>query len=413
MHRGFLILLSFSLSFTIALSQTRTLDYFLSKGLQNSPLLKDYSNQITSSTIDSLLVKASKLPQVEARSQLLYSPAYRNFGYDEIVTDGGNYQAIIGVTQAIFNRRELNNKYQAIGIQKQSVSNSSRISIKELNKIITDQYLISFADFSDLAFNKSFLELLKEEIEIVRQFVKNGVYKQTDYFSLFIEIQSQEILANQIKMQYVKDLKQLYQLCGLSDTGLCELSLPDLRMAGSPDINKSPVLLQFRIDSLKIINEKYKVDVKYLPKVNWFADAGILTSNPWNFYRHFGYSAGVNLTIPVYDGHQKSHEKQKLDISENTRLSYENNFILKFGQQIQQLNQELKILNETSAQLENQLSTSNQLITVSKTLLNSGNISIIEYINTIKNYRSINRNLSQTRVQILQIINEQNYLLVQ
>ena len=46
--------------------------------------------------------------------------------------------------------------------------------------------------------------------------------------------------------------------------------------------------------------------------MNWFADAGFLTSTPWNFYRHFGYSAGVSLSIPIYDGHQKEKEKQKL-----------------------------------------------------------------------------------------------------
>jgi hypothetical protein len=36
------------------------------------------------------------------------------------------------------------------------------------------------------------------------------------------------------------------------------------------------------------------------------ADAGILTSNPWNFYNHFGYSAGISLNIPVYDGKQST-----------------------------------------------------------------------------------------------------------
>jgi outer membrane protein TolC len=406
-------LLLFSCYCSVIFCQSRTLDYFLDQGVQNSPLLKDYQNQISSASLDSLMIKASKMPLVEAKSQLLYSPAYKNFGYDEVITDGGNYQAVVGVSQSIFNSRALNNKYQAIGIQKQSVNNSSRISIKELKKLITDQYLIAFADFSDLAFNKSFLDLLNNENEIVRQFTRNGIYKQTDYFSLLVEMQGQEILVSQIKNLFRRDLNLLYQICGISDTALYELSVPALTKGGIPDISRSPHFIQYQIDSLKILNEKNAIDVKYQPKLNWFADAGILTSNPWNFYRHFGYSAGLSFSLPIYDGQQKNHEKQKLVLSENTRSSYKNNYILKYGQQVQQLNRELMALQETSIQIEKQLSTSNQLITASKALLNSGNISMIEYINTIKNFRSINRNLNQIRIQILQVINEQNYLMVQ
>ena len=33
-------------------------------------------------------------------------------------------------------------------------------------------------------------------------------------------------------------------------------------------------------------------------------DAGYQVS--WNFYKHFGYSGGISLTIPVYDGKAKS-----------------------------------------------------------------------------------------------------------
>ena len=179
-RRFFLIIILSGLSL-IAHNQTRSLDFFLKEGLQNSPLLNDYRNQINSANADSLLIRAAKKPLVEAKSLLQYSPFYNNFGYDEVITDGGNYSAVMGVTQNIFNKRELNNKFEAVDLKKQLVNNYSRISVTELNKIITDQYLISFTDYSDYTFNKTFLELFEKENEIVRQFVKNGVGKQTDY----------------------------------------------------------------------------------------------------------------------------------------------------------------------------------------------------------------------------------------
>lgn len=413
MHRRLFLIFILSGLTLIAHNQTRSLDFYLKEGLQNSPLLNDYRNQINSAIADSLLISAAKKPLVEAKSQLQYSPFYRNFGYDEVITDGGNYMAVMGVTQNVFNKRELNNKYKAVDLQKQLINNSSRISVTELNKIITDQYLTAFSGYGDFLFNKAFLELFKKENEIVKQFVKNGVYKQTDYLSLLVETQSQEILVNQLKSQYRKDVMLLNQLCGLNDSAWIELVEPQFGIKGTPDIAKSPSYIQYKIDSIRIENEKMAIDIRYKPKINWFADAGIMTSDPWNFYRHVGYSAGISLNIPVYDGKQRGIEKQKLEFNENSRKTYENNYRNQYFQHIQQLSNELKALNEMSAQLEKQLKTADQLVKALKEQLEAGIIQMTEYINAIKNFKTISRNFNLINIQKLQVINEMNFLLTQ
>lgn len=413
MLRKFFLILFFSGLTLIAYNQTRNLEFYLEKGIQNSPLLNDYRNKINSASADSLLIRAAKKPFIEARSQLLYSPYYHNFGYDEVITDGGNYTAVLGVTQNIFNKKELTNKYAAIDLQKRLVNNSSRITANELKRIITDQYLTAFSGFSDLMFNKTFLNLFRQENEIVKQFVKSGVYKQTDYLALLVETQTQEILINQLESQYRKDLSSLNELCGLNDSARYELIKPELIIKGIPDITKSPAYLQYKIDSIRIENEKIAVDIRYKPKVNWFADAGFLTSNPWDFYRHFGYSAGISLNIPVYDGKKRDIEKQKLSFDQDSRKIYENNFRKKYFQQIQQLANEVKALDEMYVRLEDQLKTSDQLVKALKEQLESGNIQMTDYINAIKNYKSINRNINLINVQKLQVRNEMNFLLTQ
>jgi outer membrane protein TolC len=375
--------------------------------------LKDFNNQINSALIDSLLIRSSQLPQVEGISQLLYSPAYRNFGYDEAVSNGGNYQGVISVTQNIFNKKILNNKFQSLAIQRQTADNESKISVADLKRVITEQYLAAYADYNELTFNKSFLEFGYKENEIVRTFVSQGLCKQTDYLSLQIETQTQEILVNQLASQFEKDLRQLNQLCGINDPGLYQLTLPEIKITSSQDINNLPLFIKYRIDSIRIENEKAAIELKYKLKMNWFADAGFLTSTPWNFYQHFGYSAGVNLSIPVYDGHQKTREKQKLSLDENTRSGYRNNFRNQYYQQIQQLNNELKSLRLMTTQLEKQLTTSEQLVNALRAQLETGIIQMTEYINAIKNLRYINKNLSDNRIRIQQVINGLNYLLAQ
>ncbi len=191
------------------------------------------------------------------------------------------------------------------------------------------------------------------------------------------------------------------------------LTLPVITIAGSQDIDNLPLFVKYRLDSLRIENEKAAIDLKYKLKMNWFADAGFLTSTPWNFYQHFGYSAGVNLSIPVYDGHQKTREKQKLSLEEDTRSGYKNNFKNQYNQQIQQLYGELKSLQIMTTQLEKQLSTSEQLVNTLRGQLETGIIQMTEYINAIKNLRYINKNLSDNNIRIQQVINELNYFLAQ
>jgi outer membrane protein TolC len=194
---------------------------------------------------------------------------------------------------------------------------------------------------------------------------------------------------------------------------LNRLTLPVITIAGSQDIDNLPLFVKYRLDSLRIENEKAAIDLKYKLKMNWFADAGFLTSTPWNFYQHFGYSAGVNLSIPVYDGHQKTREKQKLSLEEDTRSGYKNNFKNQYNQQIQQLYGELKSLQIMTTQLEKQLSTSEQLVNTLRGQLETGIIQMTEYINAIKNLRYINKNLSDNNIRIQQVINELNYFLAQ
>ena len=186
---------------------------------------------------------------------------------------------------------------------------------------------------------------------------------------------------------------------------------PKIEVKGTADITKSPTYIQYKIDSIRIENEKAAIDIRYKPKVNWFADAGFLTSNPWNFYKHFGYSAGLGLNIPVYDGKQRSIQKQKLDFNENTRQAYKSTYYKQYFQQIQQLNLDLNALNEMSVQTKTQLKTSEQLVNTFKEQLEAGIIQMTDYINAIKNFKTISRNVNLLNIQKEQVINELNFVM--
>jgi hypothetical protein len=82
-------------------------------------------------------------------------------------------------------------------------------------------------------------------------------------------------------------------------------------------------------------------------------------------------------------------------------------------QQVQQLEVELKSLNEMSIQILNQLKSSEQLVTALKDQLEAGNIQMTEYINSVKNFKTASRNINLIKIQKLQVINQMNFLLTQ
>jgi uncharacterized protein (UPF0335 family) len=115
----------------------------------------------------------------------------------------------------------------------------------------------------------------------------------------------------------------------------------------------------------------------------------------------------------VYDGRQRTIEKQKLDLNENSRKMYEQNYRKQYFQQIEQLDAEMKTLNETASQLTKQQETSGQLVKALKEQLETGIINMTDFVIAIKSYRNINRNIILVNLRKLQVINEMNFLLTQ
>ena len=236
------LILFFSSSLSVIYCQTRDLSFYIGKGLTNSPLLNDLKNQLHSASLDSLIISAQRKPQVEGRSQLLYSPHNDHFGYDEVITDGGNYQAVAYVSQDLFVSKKTGNKYRALNYDKQGLNLSVKLSSAELIKTITDLYIESYSVYSELLFNVSFLELMKNENLVVNRFVENGIYSQADYLALLVETEGQEVIITQLKNQYRKNIMSLNELCGIVDTSEIKLQMPVIEPQGTARISDYLIL---------------------------------------------------------------------------------------------------------------------------------------------------------------------------
>lgn len=391
-------------------SVSHNLGYYLDHATKSSPLLTDYANQLLANRLDSLSLHAQNRPQVNGNAQALYEPNYGGFGYDNAITNGGNYAAQISATQNILNGKILKPQYEGINLQAQALKTTAKLSEHDLRHNVISQYITVWADKSQLDNARKVSHLIDLEGNILNPLVDQGMVKQSAYLSFNLEKTTDELNLKQLQIQFNIDLMALNILCGINDTALTvKIQDPGLvRNTIKYNYFNSPTYLQYRIDSLQIINQRSITDVRYKPHLAWNADAGFLSSTP-AFYMHPGFSAGLSLVVPIFDGRQRQIDYQRYGIQERTRLSYVSFYKTQYDLQFTMLNSQLNNTNELVANLQKQLKLSESLIEMNKTELNRGDISVTDFLVNLRSDIDIRNNLNQNQVKIWQIINDINY----
>lgn len=392
-----------------AFSQERNLEYYINAGLQNSPLLKDYTNQKAANLIDSMRILAGYKPQVNGLSINNYAPAYKGWGYDGAITNGANFSQQVVVTKRLVSKENLQNQNEAIRLLNESLNISGRITEQDLKKSIIAQYITAYGIWQQYSFNNDLLLLIKKQETILKKLAEKGVYRQTDYLGFLVTLQQQELLMSQIKIQFQNEFSTLSYLSGIQDTVAVPLTKPEVELTVLPDAESSVFYQQFRIDSLKLKNNDALIEFNYKPKVNLYADGGYLTSFAEQAYKNFGTGFGVNITVPIYDGRQKKMQHDKLGIAEQTRQNYRDYFKKQFGQQVAQLSQQLNATQQLINQTAPQIKYTETLIEANRKLMETGDARMADYIIAIGNYLTVKNIVTQNTINKLQLINQINY----
>jgi len=394
----------------IAIQAQQNLSDYLTIARQRSPLLKDYANQQAAIQLDSLLIRAAQRPYVSASSILMFAPVISGYGYDQAITNGGQYAALASVTQPVFNRKILQPQFRQLHLQQQVIANQRSISTYDLEKSVALQYLNAYASLMLLTHNEEMLHLMRQQQVIVQRLVQQGVYQYADYLNVTVSLQNQQITVDQLQSQYHHDLALLRYLCGIHDTATVRLEEPDIQLHTLKP-SASVFLQSYLLDSLMIANQREINATRYLPTINWFADAGLNTSQLSTAYKRFGTSFGISLNIPIYDGHQRRLQNEKLQLQENSRSAYEQFFKSQYAQQLSDLYQQLREVEQRIFSIQQKLSTTEELMEINKKLLQTGNIRITDYILSVQQYLQMQNSLDQAMTQRWQILIELNYWL--
>lgn len=390
-------------------AQSRTLDYFLQQAVQNSPVLKDYQNQILIARIDSQLLRASLKTQVNFLNTDSYAPVIGGWGYDPAITNYANLTAIFQANRNFITPNNLAAQLRTIDLQRRSLLDTIQLSQKDLAKTITDQYITAYADQLAVNFTKEVYDLMKSEEEMLKKLTEQSVFKQTDYLNFYVTMQQQELTYLQAQNQYAADYLTLNYLAGIIDTTVQHIEKPELYEIMQTSFDTTVFLKRYTTDSLRLVNEKELINYQYKPRIGAYVDGGYNSSLQYNPYKNFGFSAGLSLTIPIYDGHQKQLKLSQVDIRERTRQKNKEFFLNQYHQQINQLRQQLRATELLVDKINRQIEYSHTLIVANNKLLETGDITMRDYVTAINNYLNAQNLLTLNNVERLRIVNQINY----
>ena len=408
MKRVFILLFCTALFFN-SQAQQNNLDYFVNQAIANSPLLKDFQNQILSFSLDSQIIRAALKLQVNGISNNSYAPIIKGYGYDEVITNGQQVSALAQVSKSFLGGKTINTQIANLQLQSQAMANNIKMSEQDVIKTITDQYIVTYGEQLQLDFYNEINGLLSKEDSLLKKLTQDNAFKQNEYLGFVVILQQQLLTTAQLETQYKFDYATLNYLAGIVDTTATRLEDPQLNSKAFGDYTKSIFYQQFVLDSLKLANDRMLVDINYRPKINAYGDAGFNSSLIYLPYRNFGASIGLNVTIPIYDGKQRKLQYAKIDLQDRTRMYKRNFFIQQRNQQILQLIQQLNATDRLIDQIDKQIKYTETLITVNEKLLAAGDIRLTDFILTLSNYFNARNLVTQNHIAHLKIVNQLNY----
>ena len=387
----------------------RTLDFYLDQGLQNSPLLKENSNALTLNRLDSLLNIAINKPYVQAIGQYLYAPAGTNWGYDQNTTNGGAYTGLIQANRNLLYRRNLRIQNNLNAALRDSLVNTVRISRNDLEKSIIDLYLTAYQDHQQMVIFGDLYRILTRQNNILKDLLRSAIFAQSDYLAFRVDWQQSEINYENAKVTFYQDLLTLNALCNIPETKLVQLENPALVLQPRFTQEENPYLLRYGYDSLIVERNRRVIDIFYRPSVDLVANAGTNAISSNLITRRLGYSVGLNVVMPIYNGNQRRLQYQKLDVAQLNIQNYRAQYLNRFNLRLQTVNEQLRVNQHLLEITEKQNTDVENLLTISQARLYRGDMSAIDYLLIVQRYINSKLNLNQFRLLRQRLISDFNY----
>ena len=401
------------------------LSYYVEQAKANSPLIQDSRNQSEAARLEvdrlrSFYTKAQIsvtgaylfapiISHDNGKSELvLNSPGAENYsGYDIAASNAGTYQGLLNLNQPLFNGDRYKATAEQTLVGAQINENTIQLTGHDLERFVIDQYILCLQDYKQAQYLNSLIGIITDQKNMVSSLVESGLAKLSDLSLLNIEEKTQQAALNAFRATYRRDLMDLRVLCGIPDTTFQVLE--QIILHPQQEVVVSRFAERYRLDSLNLIATQKVFDLKYKPLVGIFGNTGLNAVYAPTIANRFGVSGGINFTMMLTDGKQRDIAQQRTSVLMRSTRVYRNFFYTQNKVRKDRILTELKSIAERLVILENQLKDYQNLLDLYKQELSRGQISVINYVTTLKNLAIAQRDLVLLQTNQQLSINLYNY----
>lgn len=398
---------------------------YIDAAKNNSPLLKDYQNQTAIQEAELERLKGMYLhSRLEVNGEYLFVPivsrdggkpqfewnaqsANDYYGYD-LGESSGHLYAGLSWSQPLLGYSLYKVARTQAEISKQINDNRIQMEEHQLERAVTEQYLLCLLSEIEMEWADSVDVLLQQQINTVERMVAAGMAKQSDLRLLRIEQQANTAKRISGAQSYRSHLTDLNLLCGIADTSDVVLADAGIRLS-APTSVQSRFAEQFRLDSLSTAHTLQSYNLQYKPSLDLFVDGGLRTSSFSGWYQHFGWSAGLTFKWTIFDGGQKKWRERQATLQQNTIASYRQHADYQRAMRLGQCLYELRQYEERGEVLREQLSEYEAVLADYEHEMSAGQVSVIDYISVLRSRIQTERDYRLLLINKQLVITAYNY----
>ena len=330
------------------------------------------------------------------------------YGYD-LGESSGHLHAGVTWTQPLLGNSSFKVAQEQSGINIEIARNRIRMEEKQLERMVTEQYLICLLDQTQTAFAASVDSLLRRQTGIVRRLAESGLAKQSDLHLLAIEQEANEEIRISSLQSYHTHLMDLNLLCGIRDTA--DIVLPYIAIEPAPlsAYGRSLFTEQYRLDSLNAEASLHAFSLQYKPRLDLFVNGGMQTGSFSQWYRHFGWNAGLTFTWTFFDGKQKRWKEHQAELRQQSTRVYRDNAERQREMRLRQCLSELDKYDQREKVLKRQLAGYERVLSDYACEIEAGQLSVLDYLTVLRSKMQAERDGLLLRTNRQLVIAAYNY----
>ena len=251
------------------------------------------------------------------------------------------------------------------------------------------------------------IQNLNQQLKISEGLVEQGYLKASDYLLLKIELKNQLREQNSLQQQFRTELYNLYSACGIRDTSIVKLDTVSLIITQTDSTSR--FLRRYYLDSLTTEIQQRVFESKYQPQVKLFFNTGLNAVEIDNIQKRFGLSAGIDFSLPIFDGGQKDITRQQNLLRMKTISDFKNYSRINIEKSLIDSKKNISIQKKNLDDLNDQIQDYSKVMDISYRELQQGNLSMVDYLTLLRNFIDLKKNKITTEINYQLAINNYNY----